>query len=329
MFEVLSTVIDDLDIPPTGPAIAELATLHHRLGLHLAQAAHKFNESGNWGIDGAISAKGWLSAHTDLGGLAASRLLRTGRTLSALPVTSEAALNGSLGSGQLDVILSSIGHSLVEKFAAFEAVLVPQLRSLDIAGTKQVIHHWKNVVTSDDEPPAEPPSALHVSNLPDGRYALNDTLSEEAGSVVTEALRHAASPDVDGEPERNPAQRRADALGDICQFYLDHHPTAGPSANRPSLVVTVDLEVLERRSSGVASRVNGQPLSQAVLDRITCDCDINRLITDGAGVILDYGRRTRVLSDPLRAVIAVRDGGCRFAGCGRPMSHCQVHHVVR
>ena len=328
MFEDLATAIHTLDTCASGPEIAALAALHHQRGIRIAQAAHTFNDSGFWGADGAVSAKGWLTAHSQMSENAASRLLKTGRTLHALPVTATAVLDDEIGSGQLEAILAVVGNSHLEKFASFETTLIPQFVGLDPRRTAIAMQHWKNVVTSDDPPASEPPESVHLNNLPDGRYALNGTLSEDTGSTVTEAIRAATTNDSKDEAERTPAQRRADALRDICQFYLDCHPAAGPALNRAAMVVVVDVEVLERRSPGVASRLDGKPLKRAVLDRIACDCDIHRMITNGPGVTIDFGRKTRLISDRLRAVINARDGGCRFPGCRKPPSDCQIHHVV-
>ena len=121
MFETLATAIIDLDMCLSGPDIATLAALHHQLGIRLAQVAHSFNESGSWSADGAVSAKGWLTAHSTLSDSAASRLLTTGRKLRALPVTTEAVFSGDIGAGQLDAILGCVGNSHLEKFASFEA----------------------------------------------------------------------------------------------------------------------------------------------------------------------------------------------------------------
>ena len=185
-------------------------------------------------------------------------------------------------------------------------------------------------VTADNETePDAPKEGLHLNNLPDGSYLLNGTLGEDSGNTISEAIRVATTTDVEGEPERTPAQRRADALADICQFFLDHQAQAGPVANRSGLVVVADLEVLERRSPGIATRLDGRPLKRAALERIACDADIHRIITDGRGRILDFGRRTRLISDALRLAVSVLDQGCRFPDCGRPISLCQVHHVVQ
>jgi hypothetical protein len=42
---------------------------------------------------------------------------------------------------------------------------------------------------------------------------------------------------------------------------------------------------------------------------------------------LDVGRATRVVSPTQRSALAVRDGGCVFPGCSRPLAWCEAHHV--
>jgi Domain of unknown function (DUF222)/HNH endonuclease len=43
---------------------------------------------------------------------------------------------------------------------------------------------------------------------------------------------------------------------------------------------------------------------------------------------LDVGRTTRVVQPAQRTALAVRDGGCVFPGCDRPLSWCEAHHLV-
>jgi hypothetical protein len=43
---------------------------------------------------------------------------------------------------------------------------------------------------------------------------------------------------------------------------------------------------------------------------------------------LDVGRATRVVQPAQRAALAVRDGGCVFPGCDRPLAWCEAHHLV-
>jgi hypothetical protein len=43
---------------------------------------------------------------------------------------------------------------------------------------------------------------------------------------------------------------------------------------------------------------------------------------------LDLGRSTRVISPAQRSALAVRDGGCVFPGCDRPLAWCEGHHLI-
>jgi hypothetical protein len=43
---------------------------------------------------------------------------------------------------------------------------------------------------------------------------------------------------------------------------------------------------------------------------------------------LDVGRTSRVVQPPQRTALAVRDGGCVFPDCARPLAWCEAHHLV-
>jgi hypothetical protein len=42
---------------------------------------------------------------------------------------------------------------------------------------------------------------------------------------------------------------------------------------------------------------------------------------------LEVGRATRVVQPAQRSALAVRDGGCVFPGCDRPLAWCDAHHL--
>ena len=58
-----------------------------------------------------------------------------------------------------------------------------------------------------------------------------------AGATVAAALRLAATDDT--EAVRTPATRRADALVDICRFFLNHQRSHSGGRNRPHLNVVL------------------------------------------------------------------------------------------
>jgi hypothetical protein len=56
---------------------------------------------------------------------------------------------------------------------------------------------------------------------------------------------------------------------------------------------------------------------------------LRRLVMDTTtGHLIDRGRRTYAVDGSLRAFIALRDGVCRFPGCLRPASRCQMDHAT-
>ncbi|HEY6710493.1 MAG TPA: HNH endonuclease signature motif containing protein, partial [Actinomycetota bacterium] len=42
---------------------------------------------------------------------------------------------------------------------------------------------------------------------------------------------------------------------------------------------------------------------------------------------LEVGRASRVVQSAQRTALAVRDGGCVFPGCARPLAWCEAHHL--
>src|SRR5712692_3833521 len=69
------------------------------------------------------------------------------------------------------------------------------------------------------------------------------------------------------------------------------------------------------------------PISTRTLERIACDCTISRVLLADS-MVIDVGRATRVNSAPRRRALRVRDKGCRFPGCDRPVNWSTPHHIV-
>jgi len=68
------------------------------------------------------------------------------------------------------------------------------------------------------------------------------------------------------------------------------------------------------------------PVSSRTLERYACDCTMSRVLLADSQVI-DVGRATRSVSGPARWALKVRDKGCRFPGCDRPISWTSPHHI--
>jgi hypothetical protein len=166
---------------------------------------------------------------------------------------------------------------------------------------------------------------LHLSRTLAGRWRLDANLGPEGGQLLATALRLAQNPDVDGEPARSAATRRADALTDICRHFLDHQHIRRGGGHRPHLSVITTLDDLE--NGGHGRLVDGTILDATTIQRLACDAGVHRVVTDGRSSILDYGTTTRTVSAPLFNALVIRDRRCRFPGCDRPADWTEAHHV--
>jgi len=143
--------------------------------------------------------------------------------------------------------------------------------------------------------------------------------------VIRAALRQATGDTYDPDDARTPGETRADALVAVCQHFLGHDDNGEPRRRRPHVNVIIPLADLTAGNPGVAD--DGTVLSGDTVRRLACDAGINRCVTDGASVVLDYGTTTRVVPRALFATLVIRDRHCRFPGCDRPVDWCEAHHV--
>jgi Domain of unknown function (DUF222) len=328
ILEGLAAAIDELDLPVDGSVLTEAFALVDRLNAKLLAAVGEHDAGEVWRNDGATSMTAWLRHHTARSGPDAARCARTARRLRVLPVTAGAYRDGLLSGGQVHAIVANLKDRTVDLFARHEAELVPELAKLSVHGTAVAMQDWArraDAVLGDDPEAALPVRSLHLSRILDGRRELSGSFDPEGGAVIAAALRLAATRDLEGEPARSRAQRRADALVDVCRRFLDHQQTRRGGRHRPHLNVITTLDDLQRGGRG--RLLDGTILDAATLQRLACDAGLHRVITDGRSSILDYGTTTRTVPAPLYNALVIRDRHCRFPGCDRPPDWCEAHHV--
>ncbi|MFT4211079.1 MAG: DUF222 domain-containing protein, partial [Microbacterium sp.] len=127
---------------------------------------------------------------------------------------------------------------------------------------------------------------------------------------------------------RTRAQKQHDVLATILTQVAASGilPTNGGSA--PTLVVSVRAEDLAE-GRGYA-HVNGidEPVSLGVARHTACAGNIQRVVFDGAGRIVELGSLERIFTHHQRRAIKLRDGGCVIPGCTVPADWCEIHHVI-
>ncbi len=125
---------------------------------------------------------------------------------------------------------------------------------------------------------------------------------------------------------RSPRSDAADALVELCR---------GDSPNRavPAVDVITNHDVLAGHQvedlESLRCDVDGfGPIPRVILERVTCDCSLSRVLMGAESEVLDYGRRTRTVPPRLRRLVRVRDEHCQYPGCRAPAAWCDVHHLV-
>jgi hypothetical protein len=157
--------------------------------------------------------------------------------------------------------------------------------------------------------------------------------------------------------EVTPGQRRADALGLLAERALAagfgpvpgvgdeaeeegegegsrgcgcaraEPPLSGTRAERYQVVVHVDRDTLEAEGPGGRSHLeDGTRVSAETSRRLGCDAARVRVLRGRGGSVLDVGRKSRTVPPALRRALEVRDGGCRFPGCG--LRFTEAHHIL-
>jgi hypothetical protein len=288
-------------------------------------AAH--DRAGLWELDGATSMTAWLVDRAAMPRPRAAATTARARKLAHLPVTAGAWRDGVLSSGQVEAIASNLDADTVGLFAEHEAALVPTLVDLPVRDVASAMRAWSDCATAQRDLKPESPHHLHLSRTLAGRWRLDANLGAEAGELLATALRIAQAPDADDEPARSAATRRADALGDVCRFFLDHQRTRRAGRHRPHINLVLDIERFRALSGAGATTVDGTILDRTAVERLLCDAALHRVLTRGRSAILDYGTTTRTIPAPLFNALVVRDRHCRFPGCDRPAAWCEGHHV--
>ncbi len=290
--------------------------------------------------DGHLSITSWVESRFGETWSQAARDIRLARGLGKLPDVQAALADGEVATWAA-LTLVDARDSNPEAFARSADALLTAARTMPARGLRLTVEHWKSetdrerVVREDSERFER--RGLHATPTVDGMVRVDGNLDPETGGAFLAALRSvtdAWARSVDDV--RSPAQRRADALGEISRRWLDDSARPSVAGERPHITVVVDLESLEGGSGSgetppaslpSAPTAEGIRLPVATVRRLACDASVSRVVMSGRSEPLDVGRTTRVISPALRRVLAVRDGGCAFPTCDRPVGWCDAHHI--
>jgi hypothetical protein len=314
----VSTAIESVsDAEQLGAEITELCSYIYAAESRLLTLIRKFDEKEYWAQQGLCSCAHWLNFKCGIGMNAAREKVRVAHALAKLPKISERFAAGALSFSKVRA-LTRIADEVNEE-------------SLLMIAKHGTAHHVENLVSKyrtakrlqDAEFANEQYSNREVTHYydHDGRLVIKARLPAEQGALIVKALEMAMdesfaerSSDVtavtSSEDSDEPvpiAARRADALANIAETYMNNNESSGSTADRYQVVIHVE---------GESSSIEDGPNITAVTSRrIACDSSLVAISEDENGEPLSIGRRSRSIPPPMRRALRARDKGCRFPGC--------------
>jgi hypothetical protein len=297
---------------------------------------------------GASSTLAWLRDRYRMSGGAASRLVKLARVLEdGLSETAEALAAGAVNVEQAEVIARAVTSLPVEHRKAGEEHLLGEAETFGPRELGRLGQRIFEVVAPEeagkqalDELERAERRAWHDRGLwltdiaGTSRVRVTGWLDQEGAASVRAALDPLCAPrsarrtnDADRDDTRSPAQRRVDALVEVCRLAGACGELPDNGGDRPQVVVTIDFESL-RDQVGAGTFDDGSHLSPAAARRLACDAGIIPAVLGTASQTLDVGRQTRLATGPLRRALVLRDNGCAFPGCDRPPRWTDAHHIV-
>lgn len=279
---------------------------------------------------GYLTTASWLRSACRLSPGGARAAVGLGRRLhDHLPAVGAALREGSISYDHARALsLLTLSRDSAAIAAQVEQHLVTLAQNCDPTELYGAVQRWRAAMEPEaarrKEESCYERRELSLASTLDGMVAIHGLLDPESGELVRCALASLCPP---ATPGRETRRQRADALTEICDFYLRHGDAPSSGGERPHLVLRVEAGDL-LAGTAVATTTWDTTLTVAALRRLGCDANLIRLVTAGPSEILDLGRTQRIVSPAQRRALAQRDGGCVYPGCDRPPPWTDAHHLV-
>ena len=186
---------------------------------------------------------------------------------------------------------------------------------------------------------APPPSigGWCSSRPPDGMAWLSLFLQAEHAVAITHRLDRLLDEPSETAPivdHRTRAQRVLDAAAELLLAGVrtdrDGEPIEGDSAIVPRVLVTVPVLTLLGHTDEPAELDGYGPIDADTARRLAAHApSFQRILTHPeTGAFLSYSRTTYRVPADLAGYLRTRDGTCRFPGCGRRATGCDIDHTT-
>src|SRR5437588_5728257 len=224
-----------------GAELGELLIQIRETGIDPLEAAfatgvRRFDKSGEYAADGALSVTAWLKWKCKLSGSAAAERVEIGKQLERLPKTGEAFARGDLGYQHVAVIARTAENLGAAAVRSEESSLLRAAQSMDPGQFTTVAKNFEHRVDAAgalaEANRAYERRYLHLSEPQAGIVRIDGLLDSEGGATVRAGLAGLRKPIKDDR--RTFGQRCADALVECCRQGSGKRDSSGP---RPQLKI--------------------------------------------------------------------------------------------
>jgi len=327
----MAAVVRDADGEALGEALIKIREAGiDPLEAVFASGVRRFDKSGEYRDQGALSVTDWLRSRCRLSDGAAAERVEVARQLERLPQTQAAFANGDLGYQHVAVLARAAEHVGAAAVRKEEASLVQTAQTMDPGRFTTVAKNFEHRVDAAgalaEANHAYQRRYFHLSEPQDGIVRLDGILDVEGGAMLKTAL-NALMPAPGKDDGRTPGQRRADAL-----VELGRRGGSGSKRNgagpRPQLIIRASLDTLAGIPGAPAGELEGGGTVPAeTVQRYACDSAISRIMGQGE-LDQELNHASRTLPASTRRALEARDRHCVFPGCTRPLNWCDGHHLV-
>jgi hypothetical protein len=293
-----------------------------------AGGVRRFDQSGEYKADGALSVIEWLRWKCNLSGGAAAERVEIARQLEKLPKTEAAFASGDLGYEHVAVMAHAATHVGADAVRKAEASLLQAAQTMDPGKFTGVAKNFEHRIDAEgaltEANRAHTRRYLHLGEPHDGLVRIDGLLDAEGGATLRTALQAFMKPIKDDS--RSYGQRQHDALIELCrQRAGSRRDGAGP---RPQLIIRASLDTLAGIPGAPAGELEGGgTVPAATVQRYACDTAISH-ITGRGELEHELNHASRTIPASTRRALEARDQHCVFPGCDRPLSWCDGHHLV-
>ena len=285
-----------------GDQITELCSYLYAAESRLLTLIREFDEKECWADLGFFTCAHWLNFKCGIGMNAAREKVRVAHALAHLPKIDKGLSKGELSYSKVRA-MTRIADETNEDYLMMIAKHGTAHHVEKLVSKYRTAKRLQDAAAADEQYRDRELSHYYDH---DGCLVIKARMPAEQGALIIKALEMAMDKDFLGA-DTPIAARRADALANIAETYMNNSESSGSTADRYQVVVHV---------TAVTSEIENGPHVTAVTSRrISCDSTIVKIKEDENGEPLSIGRRSRSIPPPMRRALRIRDGGCRFPGC--------------